>query len=43
VVIFPFLLGTEIQARWRNLGPCFKRELNAQKECDIWRREDTTA
>jgi hypothetical protein len=31
VEIFPFVVGKEIQARWRNLRTCFKRELDAQK------------
>jgi len=29
--IFPFVIGKEIQARWKNLRTCFKRELNAPK------------
>jgi len=39
----PFRLGKEIQERWKNLRTCFKWELNAQKECGIWRRKDKTA
>ena len=31
VEIFPFVLGKEIQERWKNLRTCFKRELDAQK------------
>jgi hypothetical protein len=31
VEIFQFVLGMEIQARWRNLRTCFKRELDSQK------------
>jgi len=31
VEIFQFVLGMEIQARWKNLRAYFKRELDSQK------------
>jgi len=31
LALFPFASRKEIQARWKNIRTCFKRELNAKK------------
>ena len=36
VELYQLVLGKEIQAWWKNLRMCFKRELRLTEECDIW-------